>query len=142
MESAVRIIVACAAGVSSTFLVHRVRHAIQVAGLAHTVEVGTTPESVAGADVLVLAEYVDPATHSVAVAAQTAGIRIVTLPADTRRLDPEAFVASLTPRNGPMHRDLTVASSHGLHARPASLLAKAVTDSGATVTIAKEGETR
>jgi phosphocarrier protein len=36
-------------------------------------------------------------------------------------------------------RTATIASGHGLHARPAALFVQAVTDSGLTVTIEKDG---
>lgn len=39
-----------------------------------------------------------------------------------------------------MERTVTIASSHGLHARPAKLFTQAVTASGHTVTIGRPGQ--
>ncbi len=147
-----RITVICGAGASSTFVAMRVKRAAASEGIALSVAPAALADLPAGAEgtdmVLLGAHLPDDAVDRVRLALPDAevlilpddiasdrdGARVLSLirPALTRATAPtqrkDAIMAT---------RTVTIASSHGLHARPAKLFAEAAKNSGADVTVAK-----
>ncbi|RCS61416.1 HPr family phosphocarrier protein [Microbacterium sp. JB110] len=147
-----RITVICGAGASSTFVAMRLKRAAASAGAAMSVAPAALADLPAGAEgtdtVLLGAHLPDDAADRVRlalpdaevillpedIAADRDGTRVLSLirPAASRAAEPpqrkDATMAT---------RTVTIASSHGLHARPAKLFAEAAKNSGADVTIVK-----
>ena len=149
-----KIVVICGAGASSTFVATRMRRAAKAVGFDATFSAShpaSFAEQVGSADAVLAGAHLGGALSAVHAQARAHGVPVAVLPADiaqdregTRALEiARDLVARIhdgsTPRkeHTMATRTVTIASSHGLHARPAKLFSEAAKNSGATVTIAK-----
>lgn len=142
------VLVLCGAGASSTFLAHALRRQANVRGLTHTF----TPASIAAlsmplasVDVVLVSSHVSDFFDQAEEAAVAIGARAIQLPvinfnaagADIALDLLDAFPTRQQKAATMAEQTIRVASSHGLHARPASLFTQAAAASGLDVTIAK-----
>ena len=149
-----KIIVICGAGASSTFVAARLRRAAKEAGFDLTVSalpLASFAEQVGSASAVLAGAHLGDALSAVHALAREHGVPVAVLPADiaqdregVRALEIARETVSRihdgsTPRkeHTMATRTVTIASSHGLHARPAKLFSEAAKNSGLAVTIAK-----
>ncbi|GGO62793.1 hypothetical protein GCM10010910_13780 [Microbacterium nanhaiense] len=149
-----KIVVICGAGASSTFVATRMRRAAKTIGFDATFSaspLASFAEQVGSADAVLAGAHLGDALSVVHAQAREHGVPVAVLPGDIARdregtqaleiaLDLVARIhTGSTPRkeHTMATRTVTIASSHGLHARPAKLFSEAAKNSGATVTIAK-----
>ena len=149
-----RIIVICSAGASSTFVATRLRRAAKSAGIdldASPSPLASTGELLGSADAVLLGSHLGEAIDGVRAQARKHGVPVAVLPADiaqdreglrtleiVRGLVSRIHDGSIPRKEHTMAtRSVTIASSHGLHARPAKLFSEAAKNSGLAVTIAK-----
>lgn len=150
-----RIVVSCGAGASSTFIAARLQRAADSAGVAldaSASSLASLAQDMRGAAAVLLGAHMGDSANDVRAIARKSGAHVAVLPADiagdrdgTRVL---AIVRNDVLGSAPLEhtprkehtmatRTVTIASSHGLHARPAKLFSEAAKNSGLTVTIAK-----
>ena len=145
-----RILVVCGAGASSTFVAQRLNRALRTEGMSYAAEAVTSSSllhSLVGADVVLLGPHMADTAEDVRSLTGPGPVPVVLLPPDIHDdLDGRRALAVLrevlavpAEKGTPMSasRTVVVASSHGLHARPAKLFVQAAQDSGASVTLTK-----
>lgn len=145
-----RILVVCGAGASSTFVAQRLNRALQDEGIPHEVEAATSSSllrSPEKADIVLLGPHMAETAQDVRGRTGPESTSVALLPQDIHHdLDGRRALAVLrealvepAEKGTPMSasRTVVVASSHGLHARPAKLFVQAAQDSGASVTLTK-----
>ncbi len=145
-----RIIVVCGAGASSTFVAARLQAAADAAGL----DIEATPAALADlpyyaglADGLLLGSHL---AASARMLPEFDGVPTEVLPHDiatdrdgsralsfARHMLAPTGVGTTGKEAAMATRTVTIAASHGLHARPAKLFAEAAKNSGLDVTVAK-----
>lgn len=145
-----RILVVCGAGASSTFVAQRLNHALQSERMPYAAEAVTSSSllhSLDSADVVLLGPHMADSAADVRGLTRSRQTPVALLPSDIHSdLDGRRALAVLrevlavpAEKGTPMSasRTVLVASSHGLHARPAKLFVQAAQDSGAAVTLTK-----
>jgi phosphotransferase system HPr (HPr) family protein len=165
-----RVLVVCGAGASSTFLAHRMRRLATQTNQQLTVEAGSESDLstlATGVDVVLVGPHLGGRFREIEDAVAREGATAVLLPptafsprgaADAMKAVDDALpsarpsapeASTSTDRlPAPLHtlgahmaeRTVRIASSHGLHARPASLFTQAAAKSGVPVQIAKAGK--
>ncbi len=159
-----KILVVCGAGASSTFVAQRLNRALRAEGRGHQAHAGNGSSllyELDTADVVLLGPHMADSAEDIRGLTGTQGTVVAVLPDDiysdldgTRALSvlrevvavpagENAPAAETTEEGTPMSasRTVTVASSSGLHARPAKLFVEAVQNSGSKVTLAKGEKT-
>lgn len=155
-----KILVVCGAGASSTFVAQRLNSAMRAEGLGHQADAGNGSSllyELDTADVVLLGPHMADTADDIRGLTGERGPLITVLPDDiysdldgTRALSvlrevitvpagKSSPAAENTEEGNSMSasRTVTVASSSGLHARPAKLFVEAVQGTGSQVTLAK-----
>ena len=155
-----KILVVCGAGASSTFVAQRLNSALRAEGLGHQAHAGNGSSllyELDTADVVLLGPHMADTADDIRGLTGERGPLITVLPDDiysdldgTRALSvlrevlavpagKSSPAAENTEEGNSMSasRTVTVASSSGLHARPAKLFVEAVQGTGSTITLAK-----
>jgi phosphotransferase system HPr (HPr) family protein len=151
------ILVVCGAGASSTFLASRLRTLAKERGLNLTARAASTDElesRLAGARAVLVGPHLAARFDELTATAAGHSVPAALLPANAfepasaaAALDlalsllPEIDAAPETKDPLMAERTVTIASAHGLHARPASLFVQAVTASGLPVELTKGEKT-
>lgn len=152
------ILVVCGAGASSTFLASRMRALADSRGLAVTVRAVSEqelPGRIAAAAAVLIGPHLAERFDALDALAAEHGLRAALLPQDAfGPLGADAALEQALPllRTAPTpsreqkdssmaERTVTIASAHGLHARPASLFVQAVGASGLSVELTKGEKT-
>jgi len=143
-----KIIVVCGAGASSTFVASRLERAAKAEGIALEATPAALPDLpilVDGADAVLIGSHLGAAARR-AVGDASSFILPHDIASDRDGTRALSLIRPLLP-HGPENpnrkdatmatRTVTIAASHGLHARPAKLFAEAAKNSGLAVTIAK-----
>jgi phosphotransferase system HPr (HPr) family protein len=153
------ILVVCGAGASSTFLASRLRTLAKERGLNVTARAASTDElesRLSGARAVLVGPHLAARFEELTATAAGHSVPTALLPANAfepasagAALDlalsllPETITDSAPETKDPLmaERTVTIASAHGLHARPASLFVQAVTASGLPVELTKGEKT-
>jgi phosphotransferase system HPr (HPr) family protein len=152
------ILVVCGAGASSTFLASRLRSLAKERGLDITARAASTDElesRLASARAVLVGPHLASRFDELTATAAARSVPTALLPANAfepasaaAALDlalsllPEIIDAAPETKDPLMaERTVTIASAHGLHARPASLFVQAVTASGLPVELTKGEKT-
>lgn len=143
-----KIIVVCGAGASSTFVASRLERAAKAEGIALEALPAALPDLpllVDGADAVLIGSHLGAAARR-AVGDAPSFVLPHDIASDRDGTRALSLIRPLLP-HGPENpnrkdatmatRTVTIAASHGLHARPAKLFAQAAKEAGIPVTIAK-----